>query len=57
MTLMASALILASSLAYSDYDVPYGIETVWMFGQIVMLAAFFEFSSQPPLYTTKNLTH
>ncbi|MDD1612740.1 MAG: hypothetical protein LUQ57_06310 [Methylococcaceae bacterium] len=46
MTLLATALLLASDLAYSENDVPYGIEAVWMFGQLLMLAAFIEFSAQ-----------
>jgi hypothetical protein len=46
MTLVATALLLASDLAYSDYDVPYGIEALWMFGQLLMLAALMEFSGQ-----------
>lgn len=46
MTLLATSLVLASDLAYSENDVPYGIEAVWMFGQLLMLAAFMGFSSQ-----------
>jgi hypothetical protein len=44
MTLIATALLLASDLAYSDNDVPYGIEAVWMLAQLLMLAAMIEFS-------------
>jgi hypothetical protein len=46
MTLVATALLLASDLAYSDNDVPYGIEALWMFGQLLMLAALREFAGQ-----------
>ncbi|MGR8951975.1 MAG: hypothetical protein ACU83V_06130 [Gammaproteobacteria bacterium] len=48
MTLLATALLLASDLAYSDDDVPYGIEAVWMFGQLLMLAALMAVSGQRP---------
>jgi hypothetical protein len=44
MMLVATALVLASDLAYSDYDVPYGIEALWMFGQLLMLAALTQFA-------------
>jgi hypothetical protein len=47
MTLIGTSLVLASDLAYSDYDVPYGIEALWMFGQLLLLAALKEFSGQP----------
>jgi len=46
MTLLGTALLLASDLAYSDNDTPYGIEAVWMFGQLLMLAAFIGFAPQ-----------
>jgi hypothetical protein len=47
MALVATALVLASDLAYSDHDVPYGIEAVWMFGQLLMLAALTQFAGPP----------
>jgi len=46
MMLLGTALLLASDLAYSENDTPYGIEAVWMFGQLLMLAAFIGFAGQ-----------
>lgn len=38
--LLATALLVASDMAYSEQDVPAGIEPVWMLGQFVLLSAF-----------------
>ena len=37
--LFATALLVASDLAYSEMDVPSAIEPVWMLGQFVLLSA------------------
>jgi hypothetical protein len=37
--LLATALLLASDMAYSEQDVPSGIEAAWMFGQMLLWAA------------------
>lgn len=36
---LATALIIASDMAYSGNKVPVGVETVWMFGQLLLAAA------------------
>lgn len=36
--LLATALLVASDMAYSDQDVPPGIESTWMFGQLLLFS-------------------
>ena len=36
---VATAILLASDMAYSEADVPLAIQPVWMFGQVLLLAA------------------
>lgn len=37
--LLATALLIASDMAYSEQDVPVGIEAAWMFGQLLLFSA------------------
>jgi hypothetical protein len=38
--LLATALLIASDMAYSEQYVPTGIEPVWMFGQFLLLSSY-----------------
>ncbi|SDY01851.1 hypothetical protein [Nitrosomonas sp. Nm33] len=38
--LLATALLIASDMVYSEQDVPAGIEAVWMFGQFLLLSSY-----------------
>jgi hypothetical protein len=37
--LLATALLLATDMAYSEQNVPVGVEAVWMFGQMLLFSA------------------
>jgi len=37
--MLATALLIASDMAYSEQDVPAGIEAIWMFGQLLLFSA------------------
>lgn len=58
--LMATALLMASDMAYSDRDVPAGIEAVWMFGQFLLLASCLllsDFKDEKPVKAEELLVH
>ncbi|PTQ91498.1 hypothetical protein C8R30_1314 [Nitrosomonas nitrosa] len=38
--LLATALLIASDMAYSEEAVPVGIEPIWMFGQFLLLSSY-----------------
>jgi hypothetical protein len=38
--LLATALLIASDMAYSEEEVPVGIEAIWMFGQFLLLSSY-----------------
>lgn len=38
--LLATALLIASDMVYSEQNVPAGIEAVWMFGQFLLLSSY-----------------
>jgi hypothetical protein len=54
--LIATALLVASDMAYSEVDVPTAIEPVWMLGQFLLLSALLVLpgatESAPPQATT-----
>lgn len=56
--LLATALLIASDMAYSEVEVPVGIEAVWMFGQFLLLSAYLllsEIRKENPEKTTDPL--
>ena len=56
--LFATALLVASDMAYSEADVPSAIEPVWMLGQFLLLSALLVFpgatEAVPPQLTTRS---
>jgi hypothetical protein len=45
--LIATALLVASDMAYSEADVPVGIAPIWMLGQFVLASALLVFPKAP----------
>ena len=56
--LFATALLVASDMAYSEVDVPSAIEPVWMLGQFLLLSALLVLpgatEAAPPQSTTRS---
>jgi len=54
--LFATALLLASDMAYSETDVPRGIEAVWMLGQFLLLSAQIVLADSTNTVSTQSTT-